>query len=215
MSKDPAHTQNLYIYADNNPPRKIDVMGLKAWDSTRKIQPGDRYDYRNWIRSNYTKWINIPHDPDWANGSGTGKDCADFAMWILTEYAIEKKLGIVLKAGSNTYDSDSNDYSTIKGYRSDIWINIGAINMPGDNSKKLKYVWKSATAGDLLMFNQPSWDTNTVVRRGRDKTGKRYRYFRVLHKNPEEETKYIKYYVRKVKKRMYLERPWRWKWQSE
>jgi RHS repeat-associated protein len=142
---DSFHSFSQYQYARNNPILYIDVMGDSAWSVTREWNADDVKGFADYAQ----KKLN-----EMANNKNVKLDCADAALTVLIGYASENGLALQLSTsdGKTTFDSNSDDFTSVKGFTSAVLPKIQAKDIDANTFTIRK---TDAQPGDMMILTAP------------------------------------------------------------
>jgi len=134
-----------YSYGKNNPVLNMDLMGDSAWSVTREWNKDDAKGFADYAQ----KKLN-----EMASDKKVKLDCADAALTVLIGYASENGLALQLQTsdGKTTFDSNSDDFSSVKGFTSAVLPTIQAKDI-GANTFTLPKT--DAQPGDMMILTAP------------------------------------------------------------
>ncbi|MBS4042284.1 MAG: RHS repeat-associated core domain-containing protein, partial [Chitinophagaceae bacterium] len=132
-----------YLYAGNNPISFVDVMGDSAWSVTRDWNEDDAAAFASFIQTKIKDY------------EGKKLDCADLAVALLVDYASANGLSLQLTTtnGKKTFDSNSDDFTSTKQFKSSAQQGIFAKDISANTNTVDK---KDAQAGDMVLLTKPA-----------------------------------------------------------
>ena len=138
-------TFSSYTYARNNPILNVDVLGDSAWSVMRDWNSSDAKGFADYAQAKLNEMANNPD---------VKLDCADAALTILIGYASENGLPLQLQTadGKTTFDSNSDDYSSVSSFKSAALPGLQAKDIDVNTFTLPK---SDASPGDMMIITAP------------------------------------------------------------
>ena len=134
-----------YSYAQNNPILNMDIMGDSAWSVKRDWNNNDVKDFATYAQNKLNEM---------ANDNTVKLDCADAVLTVLIGYASENGLPLQLQTsdGKNTFNSNSDDFSDVKGFTTTVLNTMQAKDIASNTFTLHK---TDAQPGDMMILTSP------------------------------------------------------------